>query len=109
MNLPFPCSAEEPVPSRIKIAFQALGYCRMVTEPTSVHQGDDGTLTRRHGRALNSHEAGMERSAAELIRNYINGEVELDRQVIKPEFDSDEFALEMDDDDEIGIDGEGCS
>jgi len=51
----------------------------------------------------------MERSAAELIRNYINGEVELDRQVIKPEFDSDEFALEMDDDDEIGIDGEGCS
>ena len=61
------------VPAKIEIAFRALAYCRSVSDPHSV-QGPDSGLAHG-GRRLTSLEKGMEASALNLVRNYLNGEL----------------------------------
>ena len=63
------------IPPKISVAFRVLAYCRSITDPCSISEGDDAGL--KPSRALTSLEAGMEASAINLIRNWLNGELAL--------------------------------
>lgn len=77
-----PLLSESAVPPQIEVAFQALGYCRTVTDgPAPVLDPLErvrGRVPRAgHQRALTVLEKGMEVAALNLIRNYLSGEMEL--------------------------------
>lgn len=63
------------VPIKIEIAFRALGYCRSVSDPHSVQAAE--SCMPLGGRQLSTLEKGMEASALNLVRNYLNGEMSL--------------------------------
>ena len=74
LPIAMPLSDASDVPAKINIAFRVLGYCRSVTDPYSIASTEG--LEARHvvPRKLTALEAGMEASAMNLIRNWLNGE-----------------------------------
>ena len=81
---PFPVHlnpAPQETPPQVGVAFRALGYCRSITDPGSLglsdEQGTPSTL-----RPLTSHEVGMEIAALNLLRDYLNGELDFNPQPI---------------------------
>ena len=69
------------VPPQVEVAFQALDYCRAVTDgPAQVLDPLErlrGKAPQRGGqRALTVLEKGVEVAALNLIRNYLSGEME---------------------------------
>ncbi len=64
--------ATEQVPPRVKVAFQALHYCRSVSDPTSVGL----PAYESQPRPLTPMERGVETAALNLVRNFLNGEID---------------------------------
>ena len=62
-------------PAKVEVAFRALAYCRSLTDPLSmgIPSGTPGNTVR----ALSELERGVEVAALNLLRNYLNDEVEL--------------------------------
>ncbi len=62
-------------PAKVDVAFRALAYCRSLTDPLSVGipSGPSGSTTR----PLSDLERGVESAALNLLRNYLNDEIEL--------------------------------
>lgn len=61
------------VPVKIDVAFRALAYCRSVSDPHSLQHVDPALPAI--GRRLTGLEKGVEASALNLVRNYLNGEI----------------------------------
>jgi len=61
------------VPVKIEVAFRALAYCRSVSDPHSIQHADPALPAI--GRRLTGLEKGVEASALNLVRNYLNGEI----------------------------------
>lgn len=95
------------VPAQISVAFRVLGYCRSLTDPFNVPgpEGVDPHLVTP--RKLTSLEAGMETSALNLIRNWLNGEQTLPHpETTMPISPEDLFQQQADD---TPNDQEDCS
>lgn len=62
-------------PAKVDVAFRALAYCRSLTDPQSL--GLPGRAGHGPARPLSELERGVEAAALNLLRNYLNDEVEL--------------------------------
>ena len=61
-------------PAKIEVALRTLGYCRSLTDPQSVGLP---TSSCRPTRSLTALERGVESAALNVIRDYLNGEIDL--------------------------------
>jgi hypothetical protein len=61
-------------PAKIEVALRALGYCRSLTDPQSMGLP---TSSCRPTRSLTALERGVESAALNVLRDYLNGEIDL--------------------------------
>ncbi len=64
------------VPAKIQVAFQVMAYSQSV-QSTTFDQSPVG-MARSSGRQLSDHEKGMLAAAQNLVRNWLNDEIELE-------------------------------
>ena len=60
---------DQDIPSKIQVSFHVMAYCQSVQSPAV--KGET-----HHRRDLTNHEKGMLLAAQNLVRNWLNGELE---------------------------------
>ncbi len=71
------------VPAKIMVAFNALAYCQSITDSENLQAtpsaSNDGINSQQlhPSQRISQHERGLKLAALNLIRDYLNGEIEL--------------------------------